>query len=241
MDSPNPISENLNIAASARNTQIDYFCGSQSLISLLDIFSAELQDVHSNAVIPLLYQRTLDAAEGVQLDAIGNAIGVNRGTANDAQYKSLLRLVSFSNTSEGTVNDILNIIFRSTGDRNAIYSKSLNYEISLAITLCQEEEIPARPGLPPFGFFGNSEARGYSVTGRLTEGRMSVGTTTRLSLNDALLDNLLQILPLMTAYKIINKPPTPFGLQGNPFARGYSVSSNRTGGRMSYISRTNMN
>lgn len=240
MANVNPITLNTNIAGDARESQIYYLQeNATNLGRLLDVYSAELQQLHTDNVIPLLYDRTINEADGVQLDNIGQLLDTDRSGLTDNQYRVLLRLVSFANQSNGRVNDLLDLIFFGVGDREAIYSKGFNYDIDIGFTICPDRSLTFQAGNPPFGFFGNTEARGYSTGPSPTGGQMSATVESGLTVNDIILERIVEALPVLTTYKIINKPQTFFGFRGNPHATGYSVSGNNSGGGLSSLLSTN--
>lgn len=66
------------------------------------------QDIE-NAYQQLLTGRTLDNAEGVQLDIIGKFVMQKRGGLDDALYRRILRARIAANASDGRVPDMLRV------------------------------------------------------------------------------------------------------------------------------------
>lgn len=240
MANVNPIVENTNIQGDAEDIQISYIQeNSPNLVSLLSTYISEVQEAHTSASIPLLYQRTLDEAVGAQLDAAGAIIGTQRSGLTDNQYRVLIRLTAFASRTRGTVNDLLNVIYFGVGDRQAIYSKGFNYDVDIGFTTCPDRSLTFQEGVPPFGFSGNSRARGYNAPSDQLQGQMSSGIRGDTSVNTLIINNIIRSLPALTSYKILNKPVRFFGFRGNPHAVGYSAAGNTTEGGMSATLQTN--
>jgi hypothetical protein len=73
----------------------------------------ELQALDT-AATDLLVLTTLDGAEGVQLDGLGQIIGLERNGLDDDLYQSLLRAYIRVNTSAGTIEQINEIVRLAT-------------------------------------------------------------------------------------------------------------------------------
>lgn len=75
---------------------------------LVDAYVQELQELDT-AATELLQLITLDGAEGVQLDGLGQILGVDREGLSDEQYRSLLRAYVQVNTSSGTIEELITV------------------------------------------------------------------------------------------------------------------------------------
>lgn len=237
----NPIQEITNIEERTAERQISFVQeNSPNLNNLVKVFAEEIQEVHSRAVIPMLYQRTLDRAEGVNLDNLGELLEIPRQGLSDNQYRVLIRVITASKRSQGTVNDILDIVYNAFGDRNAIYSKGFDYQFDLGISVCPDVSLGIDRGTPPFGFEGNPHVEGYNSANLDTQGRMSSRTRVGETVNQIIINQLIRSFPVISRYKLLSKSTTPFGFQGNPQASGYSSTSVQAG-HMSALLQTNRN
>ncbi|TDI74590.1 MAG: hypothetical protein E2O82_03665 [Betaproteobacteria bacterium] len=76
--------------------------------ALIHAFTLEAQDME-NTMIDMLNGRSLDTAEGVNLDRIGQIVGADRGGATDEEYLVLILAQIAANNSDGTADNILGI------------------------------------------------------------------------------------------------------------------------------------
>jgi len=97
---------------------------SNNLELLVRAYVAELQALDT-AATDLLTDTTLDGAEGVQLDGLGQIIGIERNGLDDEPYRSLLRAYIRINTSGGTIEDINAIVRFATNTTEADAAFSL--------------------------------------------------------------------------------------------------------------------
>jgi len=93
----------------ARSNFIDAFKGKPNIQALLDAYIQQVQEIE-NALFQLLENRTLETAVGVQLDNLGRLIGQARGELSDADYRILLRARILANKSNGTIDDIVEML-----------------------------------------------------------------------------------------------------------------------------------
>lgn len=63
-----------------------------------------------DSLFDLLNNRSIQTAFGIQLDYIGKIVGIKRGGRSDASYREAIQLQILINTSEGTPDDILEIL-----------------------------------------------------------------------------------------------------------------------------------
>lgn len=87
---------------------------SNDLELLVRAYAAELQALDA-AATALLSDTTLDGAVGVQLDGLGQIIGLERNGLGDDRYRALLRAQIRINTSAGTIEQLNEIIRLVTG------------------------------------------------------------------------------------------------------------------------------
>lgn len=81
------------------------------------IFTDELQ-LLEDTILDMLILRRLDNASGKQLDEIGAKLNVFRNNATDDQFKNIIKIRAFRRTSQGTQEDLLNMLQLFTGDQN---------------------------------------------------------------------------------------------------------------------------
>lgn len=81
---------------------------SNNLELLVRSYAVEAQALN-DAATELLDAVSLDEAVGVQLDGLGQIIGIERNGLSDGLYRSLLRAYIRVNTSGGTIEDLLEI------------------------------------------------------------------------------------------------------------------------------------
>lgn len=129
--SVNVITEKTNIASTLPSHLLGQFCDSENLNKFLNIFSQELQDLESDAVIPLIYNRTLLMAEGQQLDNIGEGLGIPRRERSDTAYRAALRTSSLERDSRGAIDEILNLLYFLTGVRLTHHYRGYGYYLQL--------------------------------------------------------------------------------------------------------------
>jgi hypothetical protein len=235
MTTPNTVIENTAIETTIKEKLLFQFKDSTNINKLLDIFASELQELESTAVIPLLYDRTVNSAGTAELNNIGDIIGVPRRGLTDSQYRAVLKITGLKRNNRGTVNDVITILAFAVGDDQVIYSKGLNYEVDIALTFCSNQDLVLVAADPPFGMLNNPQALGYSTAASLDQGKMSALQSTGGVNSQFLIDEILSILPVVTAIKIIDKPTTFFGFSGNPFATGYAAQGQTGGGQMSIL------
>jgi len=129
--SVNVIEEKLNISETLPSHLLGQFCDSENLNKFLGLFSQELQELESDAIIPLLYERTLVRAEGVNLDNIGVGLSVPREGRSDEAYRAALRVSSLQRQSRGAIDEILELLYYLTGIRLVHHYRGYGYYLQL--------------------------------------------------------------------------------------------------------------
>lgn len=96
-------------AAQAREKLLQQFKGLDNWADLLNVYSAQIQDIED-----MLFQqidvRFLDDALGDLLDGLGRIVGVERGGLSDDEYRIRIRAQIKINLSSGTIEDISEIM-----------------------------------------------------------------------------------------------------------------------------------
>lgn len=98
-----PINDHIQRALDALPQQFKNKVNWEKLINILIAPFQELEDVAQD----LLTNRALDTAIGVQLDGIGQIVGLARNGMNDEQYRFALRFKIFINISSGEAETLI--------------------------------------------------------------------------------------------------------------------------------------
>lgn len=96
-------------AAAALARLAQEYRGKENFEALLNVFNTHTQGLEQ-ALQDLLLNRSLDTAEGAQLDTIGSVIAYPRDTSDDATYRLRLRAKIKTIRSSGTVPQLLEIV-----------------------------------------------------------------------------------------------------------------------------------
>lgn len=132
------------------------FNQSDNLKSLLAAFVQEVQEADT-AVVDLVRSRLLGHASGDALDQYGKVVGVKRGSLEEAEYRTFIRAKIKANISEGTIDEVIDIFRRITGDDDVVYwehypagfhldverSSRLSDELRSKIVDIMDQAIPA--------------------------------------------------------------------------------------------------
>jgi hypothetical protein len=94
---------------------VDQFEGSPLFNALLTSFLEQIQDLE-DALSDVLTETTVESSVGAQLDALGSIVGEDRAGRNDLQYSTALRARLILNVSEGTPENIIDLIRAIAGD-----------------------------------------------------------------------------------------------------------------------------
>lgn len=86
----------------------------EHLLSLIEI-DAERWKLVQDSAVNMATGRLLDNAEGINLDNIGNSLGLPRTSADDEQYRQAIKLRSYSRNINFDEDSLIDIISRYTG------------------------------------------------------------------------------------------------------------------------------
>lgn len=86
---------------------------------LLKLFLTDLDNLEQTA-FELVNQIDIDIATGYWLDLIGKIVGISRAGYNDVEYRKRIKTKIGVNTSDGTPNNIINIIKLATDSTSSI-------------------------------------------------------------------------------------------------------------------------
>lgn len=112
---------------------------------LVASYAAENQEIN-DAALALLSRVFLDGAEGVQLDGLGQIIGVDRGPFDDDQYRALLRAQILVNRSSGTIAELITIVATALGQDEADTTLTLTESFPLDFVLTNTTITPVGLG-----------------------------------------------------------------------------------------------
>lgn len=98
----------------ALNNLLAQFKGKPKIAGLITSYVNQIQDLE-DVFFQLLIDRWLDNAEGVQLDGFGSIVGQAREGKNDDDYRLAIKAKIQLNLSEGTTEDIIDILRAALG------------------------------------------------------------------------------------------------------------------------------
>lgn len=88
---------------------VEQFKDKTNLAAFVSAFADQIQDAE-NGSFEVIDETTLTAAVGVQLDGLGQIIGLERRGLGDDDYRIRLQVQILINSSSGTIEDILEIL-----------------------------------------------------------------------------------------------------------------------------------
>lgn len=96
-------------AIQAKNRLIQQYKGRERIELLIDcLFGEQIQEVE-DALVGMDRRLNIDLMSGVQLDGIGEIVGQPRAGMSDATYKLFLKGRIGKNTSEGTLEEVIQV------------------------------------------------------------------------------------------------------------------------------------
>ena len=100
-----PLASHTARAISRLTTQ---FRGKANIEALVSIFCDELDELET-AFFQLLNNRALDVAVGVNLDNLGQIVGISRAGRTDEEFRAAIRVQIATNVANGTYNEFLQL------------------------------------------------------------------------------------------------------------------------------------
>lgn len=110
-----PLAEDLAIADTAVGRLLEQFCEKPRIEAVFRLFAAEVQELES-AIWDLMLARCLPNASGKILDDLGQIVDEGRNGLSDGDYKLAIAQRVRILRSNGTIPDILGILFAELGD-----------------------------------------------------------------------------------------------------------------------------
>lgn len=175
------ITHRTNVLANSNDYLIDQFKGKRVIKALIDAVALEVQALE-DASFSVLEGRLLNQAEGVQLDLIGQEMGVQRFSTEDDVYKVLIGIRREVRAGAGTYGQIYDKLFRVTGDTSITVTTNRQRRVDVVITarclsatasyvdlsnlfpVNTSTSIIVKGPLPSFGFAGNDTTSGFKST-----------------------------------------------------------------------------
>jgi hypothetical protein len=112
--------------------------GSERLEALIASYVQQIQELE-NVSFELITDRTLDTATGVQLDGIGQIVGLERGGLDDTEYRLRLKVQIRLNTSNGTIEDVITVANLTTSQQSIL---SEYHPATIVVTIFDLTEDP---------------------------------------------------------------------------------------------------
>lgn len=129
---------------------------SSNLIELINILMAPL-DQSMEVLGELVYRLDVDKMSGVQLDGIGDIVGIKRPRLGDEvyinetvdpdpfmpdkAYRSLLKAKIYANRSKGTIDDLLDYSYALTGEYPEIIEDFQNVCLDVSFSQSYSEQL----------------------------------------------------------------------------------------------------
>lgn len=121
----------------AKAQLVEQFKNRSRIRAMIEAFVGQVADLE-DALEELRTGRSLDQAQGAQLDGLGTIIGLPRGGMDDEQYRARLRVQIRLLYGEGTPEDILGAVSLATGGAALRLHESQPAELRLVV----EDGIP---------------------------------------------------------------------------------------------------
>lgn len=93
----------------AKGDLLGQFKGKANVEGLLDAVAPQLNELDA-AFVDLVLERTLDTAIGAQLDQLASVANTERGSSTDAELRARIKAEIRLNRSEGTIEDVLEVL-----------------------------------------------------------------------------------------------------------------------------------
>ncbi len=164
------------------NGGIDYLPGDflkskENLVKILTVYLNRLKDV-DDMLVKLSEGRLLKNATGLNLDEIGEQVGIPRNGLSDINYRAAIIILLASSAQHGTRPEVIQTLAQLFGEGNFTTYKGDNYRFDINISkTCFDietslQEIQDMLPLPthlrltssnggPFGFAGDRTAFGF--------------------------------------------------------------------------------
>lgn len=113
------ISEKTTHIAEAQANFVEQFKGKTNLDYLIEAWVTQIQELEA-AAFEVLEDTWLSSAVGTQLDNIGTVLDEERGGKSDADYRVALSAIIKVRNSDGTAEDIIDLINGATGESQTI-------------------------------------------------------------------------------------------------------------------------
>lgn len=172
------ITHKTNVEQQSLDYLISQFRDQAVVEAIVKAVASEVQEIE-DALFSVLDGRRLRVAEGVQLDNIGQEVGVQRRGSTDDQYRVLLGIREEVRQGAGTYGEVYDKLVRVTGDVNTRIISFPQRRVDVLLTarclgaspsytdlanlfpVNTNTSILVKGELSSFGFSGNTNAAGF--------------------------------------------------------------------------------
>jgi hypothetical protein len=190
------VPQNNNHVSEALGRVVQQYSNATNLQNLISAFVEQIQ-LLEDAAQSMYTRLDIDASEGVQLDKIGDIVGIARQGYSDTTYRILIKGKIAQNTSKGTPEDIIQIYNILTSGANAFLMEVFPAQIAISndgtiaagletlVKTMVEGATAAGVGLDYIGYHNGANAFGFagSTDGAGFGNLRSQGTNTSTGTN----------------------------------------------------------
>lgn len=158
-----PLSKIASHETQAFGRLLEQYKESANLKAILSVYCDQVQDLE-DAIYSMMTERALNEATGVQLDRLGEIVGISRYGRADEVYRVFLAFQIGVNVSNGTLNTILQLFQLITGATELMVESEGHGSVSISYS----------PGLDPdleefiFEAMAHVVAAGVRISGFVT-------------------------------------------------------------------------
>lgn len=102
------VEEKTTHVAEIDDLQLEQFRDSTNMNDLIAVYVERVQELEEN-IFDVRSAFWLDDAVGIQLDIVGDIVGLTRQALTDDLYRNAIRMQIIANGSDGTVDDLLSL------------------------------------------------------------------------------------------------------------------------------------
>lgn len=97
------------LVVEAQGNLIEQFRGRASIEALVDALVTQCQEIE-DAGFQIIEDTVIATAVGMQLDGLGDIVGIERGGSSDAEFRTRIQAQILVNDSSGTISELLEIL-----------------------------------------------------------------------------------------------------------------------------------
>lgn len=129
-----PFVNDINMVPEAQALTLSQFQDSPLFLGMIRAMITPLQDIQ-DTLYAILTQTYVSNAVGVALDSVGLYVGIMRNGFTDAVFRLFIYVQIAINNSDGTPNEIIEIMELITGATNVLYSPYYPAALSLQVNV----------------------------------------------------------------------------------------------------------